>query len=47
MEQPPTALTPRQFVTWVQQAPGVPAPAARIEELAAAAVRGPAGFRTH
>ncbi|GHE92781.1 NADPH-dependent F420 reductase [Streptomyces fumanus] len=45
--QPPAGLTPQQFVTWAQQAPGVPAPAPRIEELAAAAVRGPAGFRMH
>ncbi|WP_255307953.1 NADPH-dependent F420 reductase [Streptomyces marincola] len=43
--QPPSGLAPREFVAWVQQAPGVPAPATRIEELAAAAVRGPAGFR--
>lgn len=43
--QPPSGLTVPDFVTWVQQAPGVPVPAARIKELAAAAVRGPAGFR--
>ncbi|ANB04530.1 oxidoreductase [Streptomyces ambofaciens] len=43
--QPPPGLTTLEFVAWVQQAPGVPVPAARIEELAAAAVRGPAGFR--
>jgi hypothetical protein len=33
------------LVTWAQQAPGVPVPATRVEELAAAAVRGPAGFQ--
>ncbi|MEU0227110.1 NAD(P)-binding domain-containing protein [Streptomyces sp. NPDC006284] len=43
--QPPSGLTVREFVAWVQQAPGVPVPAARVNELAAAAVRGPAGFR--
>lgn len=43
--QPPSGLTVREFVVWVQQASGVPVPAARVEELAAAAVRGPAGFR--
>ncbi len=43
--QPPSGLTVREFVTWVQQASGVPVPVARVEELAAAAVRGPAGFR--
>ncbi len=41
---PPPGLSVLEFVTWIQQAPGVPVPAARIEELAAAAVRGPAGF---
>ncbi|MBT2411701.1 NAD(P)-binding domain-containing protein [Streptomyces sp. ISL-12] len=43
--QPPSGLTVTEFVAWVQQAPGVPVPAARVGELAAAAVRGPAGFR--
>ncbi|MET7320598.1 NADPH-dependent F420 reductase [Streptomyces sp. NPDC005549] len=43
--QPPTGLSSEEFVAWVQQAVGVPAPAARIRDLAAAAVRGPAGFR--
>ncbi|WP_331735172.1 NAD(P)-binding domain-containing protein (plasmid) [Streptomyces sp. NBC_01166] len=43
--QPPSGLTIMEFVAWVQQAPGVPVPVARIKELAAAAVRGPAGFR--
>ncbi|MFJ6850360.1 NADPH-dependent F420 reductase [Streptomyces sp. NPDC091271] len=43
--QPPSDLTIMEFVAWVQQAPGVPVPVARIKELAAAAVRGPAGFR--
>jgi predicted dinucleotide-binding enzyme len=43
--QPPSGLAPAELVAWFQQAPGVPAPAARIKELAAAAVRGPAGFR--
>ncbi|WP_121745147.1 NAD(P)-binding domain-containing protein [Streptomyces sp. E2N166] len=43
--QPPSGLTTMEFVSWVQQAPGVPVPVARIKELAAAAVRGPAGFR--
>ncbi|MGP2436643.1 NADPH-dependent F420 reductase [Streptomyces sp. JW3] len=43
--QPPSGLTVPEFVAWVQQAPGVPVSAARVGELAAAAVRGPAGFR--
>lgn len=43
--QPPSGLTVLEFVAWVQAAPGVPVPAARVEELAAAAVRGPAGFQ--
>ncbi|MEU0236243.1 NAD(P)-binding domain-containing protein [Nocardiopsis sp. NPDC006198] len=42
--RPPSGLTPGEFVAWVQQAPGVPVSAARIEELADT-VRGPAGFR--
>ncbi|WP_433697109.1 NADPH-dependent F420 reductase [Nocardiopsis sp. CA-288880] len=42
--RPPAGLTPTEFVAWVQQAPGVPVSAARIEELADT-VRGPAGFR--
>ncbi|ASO20477.1 hypothetical protein FHR81_004588 [Actinoalloteichus hoggarensis] len=43
--QPPAGLTPMEFVAWVQQSPGVPASAARVRELAAATVRGPAGFQ--
>ncbi|MBZ6091474.1 NAD(P)-binding domain-containing protein [Streptomyces olivaceus] len=43
--RPPSGLTAGEYVAWVQQAPGVPVPAARIAELSAAAVRGPAGFR--
>ena len=43
--QPPSGLTVPELVAWVQAAPGVPVPATRVEELAAAAVRGPAGFR--
>jgi len=44
--QPPSDLTSMQdLVAWVQAAPGVPVPAARVKDLAAAAVRGPAGFR--
>ncbi|WP_308401884.1 NADPH-dependent F420 reductase [Streptomyces shenzhenensis] len=43
--QPPSGLAPLEFVAWAQQAAGVPVSAGRIEELAAAAVRGPAGFR--
>ncbi|WP_447034885.1 NADPH-dependent F420 reductase [Streptomyces sp. DSM 118878] len=43
--QPPSGLSVKEFVAWVQQAPGVPVSAARVGELAAAAVRGPAGFR--
>ncbi|GGP50051.1 NADPH-dependent F420 reductase [Saccharothrix coeruleofusca] len=43
--QPPSGLTVLEFVAWVQSAPGVPVSAARVEELAAAAVRGPAGFQ--
>ncbi|WP_307061977.1 NADPH-dependent F420 reductase [Streptomyces sp. B3I8] len=42
---PPAGLTTAELVAWVQQAPGVPLPAARVEELAAATERGPAGFR--
>jgi 8-hydroxy-5-deazaflavin:NADPH oxidoreductase len=42
---PPAGLAVPEFVAWVQGAPGVPVPAARVRELAAAAVRGPAGFR--
>ncbi|MEV5762850.1 NAD(P)-binding domain-containing protein [Streptomyces tendae] len=42
---PPAGLAVAELVAWVQQAPGTPAPKARVEELAAAAVRGPAGFR--
>ncbi|HEX7303044.1 NADPH-dependent F420 reductase [Lentzea sp.] len=42
---PPAELTPAEWVAWVQAAPGVPLSAARLEELAAATVRGPAGFR--
>ncbi|WP_030377126.1 MULTISPECIES: NADPH-dependent F420 reductase [unclassified Streptomyces] len=45
VDRPPTGLPTQELVAWIQQAPGTPAPAARIEELAAAAVRGPAGFR--
>lgn len=43
--QPPSGLTSKDFVTWVQQAPGMPVSAARVSELAATAVRGPAGFQ--
>ena len=43
--QPPSDLTVPELVAWVQAAPGVPVPATRVKELAAAAVRGPAGFR--
>ncbi|MFD9701008.1 NADPH-dependent F420 reductase [Lentzea sp. NPDC059081] len=43
--EPPTALTPAEWVAFVQAAPGVPLSAARLEELAAATERGPAGFR--
>ncbi|MEV5411371.1 NAD(P)-binding domain-containing protein [Thermopolyspora sp. NPDC052614] len=43
--QPPSGLTVHELVAWVQAAPGVPVSAARVKELAAAAVRGPAGFR--
>ncbi|MCS7477609.1 NADPH-dependent F420 reductase [Umezawaea endophytica] len=42
---PPSGLAVLDLVAWVQAAPGVPVPASRVEELAAAAVRGPAGFR--
>ncbi len=41
----PPGLTPVELVAWFRTAPGVPASAARIEHLAATAVRGPAGFR--
>lgn len=43
--EPPSGLTVPELVAWVQSAPGVPVPAARVEVLAAAAVRGPAGFQ--
>jgi predicted dinucleotide-binding enzyme len=43
--QPPSGLTVPDLVAWIQGAPGVPVPAARVEELAAATVRGPAGFQ--
>ncbi|MFE5119267.1 NADPH-dependent F420 reductase [Streptomyces sp. NPDC056669] len=43
--RPPSGLAPKDLVAWVQQAPGVPVSAARVRELAATAVRGPAGFR--
>lgn len=42
--RPPSGLARDDLVAWVQQAPGVPVPAARVRQLAAAAVRGPAGF---
>ncbi|MGN9780766.1 NADPH-dependent F420 reductase [Nonomuraea sp. ZG12] len=43
--QPPSGLTVPELVAWVQGAPGVPVPAALVKDLAAAAVRGPAGFQ--
>jgi predicted dinucleotide-binding enzyme len=43
--QVPSGLAGWDLVVWFQGAPGVPLPAARVEELAAATVRGPAGFR--
>jgi predicted dinucleotide-binding enzyme len=43
--RPPAGLTVPDLVAWFQNAAGVPISAARIAELAAAAVRGPAGFR--
>jgi predicted dinucleotide-binding enzyme len=43
--RPPSGLAVPDLVAWVQAAPGVPVPAATVEDLAAAAVRGPAGFR--
>ncbi|MER5218590.1 NAD(P)-binding domain-containing protein [Streptomyces sp. NPDC002838] len=43
--QSPSGLTPRDLAAWAQQAPGVPVSAAGVRELAAAAVRGPAGFQ--
>ncbi|MEE4588244.1 MULTISPECIES: NADPH-dependent F420 reductase [Streptomyces violaceusniger group] len=45
IEQPPSGLTPQEFVAYAQQADAVPVPAARVKELAAATVRGPAGFQ--
>nr|WP_263657548.1 NAD(P)-binding domain-containing protein [Nonomuraea gerenzanensis] len=42
--QPPSGLTVHELVAWVQAAPGVPVSAARVKELAAVTVRGPAGF---
>lgn len=44
IEQPPPGLTPQEFVAYAQQANAVPVPAARVKELAAGTVRGPAGF---
>lgn len=43
--EPPTKLTPAEWVAWVGTAPGVPVSAAEVERLAAETVRGPAGFR--
>lgn len=43
--QPPAGLTVSDFVAWIQNAPGTPLSAARVKDLAAATVRGPAGFR--
>lgn len=43
--QPPAGLTGPDFVAWIQNAPGTPLSAARVKDLAAATVRGPAGFR--
>ncbi|MFJ3640274.1 NADPH-dependent F420 reductase [Streptomyces sp. NPDC090108] len=43
--QPPAGLSVPDAVAWFQNAPGTPISAARIAELAAATVRGPAGFR--
>ncbi|MET0495040.1 MAG: NAD(P)-binding domain-containing protein [Actinoplanes sp.] len=45
LPEPPAGLSVPDFVAWAQASPGVPASAARIKELAATAVRGPAGFR--
>ena len=42
---PPSGLAVPALVAWVQAAPGVPVSAAAVKDLAAAAVRGPAGFR--
>ncbi|USX52796.1 NADPH-dependent F420 reductase [Lentzea sp. HUAS12] len=43
--EPPAGLSVPELVAWVQNAQGVTVTAARVSELAAAAVRGPAGFR--
>ncbi|MFI1031355.1 NADPH-dependent F420 reductase [Streptomyces sp. NPDC020951] len=43
--QPPSGLAPKDFVAWIKDAPGVPVSAAQVKGLAAAAVRGPAGFQ--
>jgi 8-hydroxy-5-deazaflavin:NADPH oxidoreductase len=45
LSEPPAGLSVPDFVAWAQGSSGVPASAARIRELAATAVRGPAGFR--
>jgi 8-hydroxy-5-deazaflavin:NADPH oxidoreductase len=42
---PSDLATIQDLVAWVQNAPGVPVPAAHVKDLAAAAVRGLAGFR--
>ncbi|MET8768877.1 NADPH-dependent F420 reductase [Streptomyces sp. NPDC004658] len=39
----PTGLTPEELMLWFFETPGVPVPAERVRELAACAVRGPAG----
>lgn len=43
--RPPTGLPVPELVAWFQGAEGVPLSAARLRELAAATVRGPAGFQ--
>lgn len=41
----PQGLALPELLEWFQASPGAPVPAAHVEELAAAAVRGPAGVR--
>lgn len=43
--EPPAGLAVLDLVAWFQGAPGVPVSAVRVGELAAAAVRGRAGFQ--
>ncbi|RDI66951.1 NADPH-dependent F420 reductase [Nocardia pseudobrasiliensis] len=43
LPEPPEGMSYEQAQRWFLETPGVPVPASRVEELAAAAVRGPVG----